>query len=610
MPDRSKADERSEAPQQLQFTIQPLGWRVSGALNQTYEEALRYAAVPIPTDCGSMGTCGKCKIRFISTAPEPSAAGIRRLSENELEGGWRLACQHAVRDGATIEIAELQRGPQTAERPVNQEEALQPGVEDFEISLSPHEQHVAQDCDQAIANALGEAVRCSPYAKRAFEDRPANQSITFHVVRRGNHVLQLVPRSVSSHLLGLAIDVGTTTLAVHLYDLSKGSLMASETAYNPQRTWGADVISRIGHVRQYGDAGLSRLQHAVVDKLNVLVERVCEAAEVSVTSIFKTVVAGNPTMLHLLAGVSPVGIDLSPYTPAFLDSRVYAPGQLGLLGHPEGEVLVLPSISSYIGADIVAGVMATELGSHGAYELLVDIGTNGEIVLHADDRMYACSTAAGPAFEGAAIRDGVGAVSGAIDDVRIEGGTIRCSTINGEPAMGLCGTGLLAAAHELRKSGLIDSSGRLLPGNGPLATRCHGVGADARVLLESAAAPISITQKDIRALQLGKAAIRAGIDTLLASTSRSPSDLDRVYVAGAFGAYLSPERAIGIGLLPDVPVNRIRAVGNTAARGAAMVLLNDVRRKDADAIVKQVDYIELAADPEFTQRFLERMAFP
>ncbi|MCK5246009.1 DUF4445 domain-containing protein, partial [Candidatus Bipolaricaulota bacterium] len=417
------------------------------------------------------------------------------------------------------------------------------------------------------------------------------------------------PDSVPGELLGLAIDIGTTTLAVYLFDLLKGTMRASEADYNPQRDVGADVISRIGYVREHAQVGLLRLQQAIVDGLNTLIHSACESAHTATGDIYRLVIAGNPTMLHLLAGISPVGIDHSPFTPVFLNSLTVATHSIGLQAHPAAEVLFLPGISSYVGADIVAGVLATSLGSSGRTELLVDVGTNGEIVLAAEGRLIACSTAAGPAFEGATIRDGMNAVLGAIEDVVIDTDSVQCSTIGGGPPKGICGTGLIGAVHELLKVGIIDATGKLIKGQGALSGRSSGEGRDARFVLDDSASPVAIYQQDVRAFQLGKAAIRAGIDTLLHSVGITAQDLDRVYVAGAFGTHLQPERALGTGLLPMIAKERIHAVGNTAGQGAVIVLLDERLRADTDALAKQVEFIELGSTPEFADRYIDRMSF-
>ena len=614
MSDRPSADATSagsEVNARLQFTIKSSGLTVTSKPNRTYAEALTLSKTSLATDCGSMGACGKCRIRFHSQAPELSSAGIRLLSAEDISAGWRLACQQVVEQDAIIEISKPEDHLRTKATDIIMPKVdnLHPGVEPFRVILEPSAPRISESSEQAISLALGEDCRCSLEAMRTLSNRPRGQGSTFAGVRRGDRILDLRADSVPGELLGLAIDIGTTTLAVYLFDLLTGTMKASEADYNPQRTVGADVISRIGYVRKHASTGLEHLQRAVVDRLNALIHSSCESAHVAQGDIYRIVLAGNPTMLHLLAGINPVGIDLSPYTPVFLNSLTASPHNIGLQAHPSAEILFLPGISSYVGADIVAGMLATSLGRKGQTELLVDVGTNGEIVLAANGRLIACATAAGPAFEGAAIRDGITAVPGAIDDVVIQEDSVHCSTIGKLPPRGLCGTGLIGAVHELLKAGLIDPTGRLIRGRELLSNRFHGEGRDARFDLTDAPSSVALYQDDIRAFQLGKAAIRAGIDTLLYSAGVMPGDLDRVYIAGAFGTHLLPERALGTGLLPAVEAERIRAVGNTAGQGAIMILLDERLQVEADALAKRVEHIELAAIPEFAKRYIDQMAF-
>jgi uncharacterized 2Fe-2S/4Fe-4S cluster protein (DUF4445 family) len=579
--------------------------------NRTYAEALIGDKASVPMDCGSMGTCGKCRIRFLSPAPEASSAGVRLLSAEQLSAGWRLACQQLVEADAVIEIptSEDQLRATATDTAALRAESLCPGVEQFSVILEPPMGGSSASSEQALSRALGEGCRCSLDALHALSERPRGRRSAFIGVRRGDQILDLRPGSVPGEVLGLAIDVGTTTLAVYLFDLLHGTMRAREVDFNPQRAAGADVISRIGYVRAHAQVGLQRLQQAVVDGLNDLIRRACASADVATSDIYRIVIAGNPTMLHLLAGISPVGIDHNPYTAVFLNSLTVASHDIGLEAHPAAGVLLLPGISSYVGADIVAGLLATSLGRGGRTELLVDVGTNGEIVLATDGRFIACSTAAGPAFEGAEIRDGMNAVPGAIEDLVIDADSVQCTTIGGLPPKGICGTGLISAVHELLKVGIIDATGKLTRGQGALSERSLGEGKDACFVLGDSDSPVAIYQQDIRAFQLGKAAIRVGIDTLLHVAGVAAEDLDRVYVAGAFGTHLLPERALGTGLLPMINKERIHAVGNTSGQGAAIVLLDERLRAAADALAQRVEFIELGSTAEFADRYIDQMAF-
>jgi len=594
----------------VRFTALPSGRTISADSHQTFAEALASSGQAIPADCGGMGTCGQCRIRFLSKPPDPSHVGRRQIAPTDLAAGWRLACQQPVVAGATVEAPSSGGRPQTEAtgRQPSMPQRLRPGVEAFRVMLRPTDTWNPTSIDRALCRDMEESVTCSLRALRGLCDHHRKKETELSGVRRGSRILELRAGSEARRMLGLAIDVGTTTLAVQLHDLASGELLASEADYNPQRGLGADVISRIGYVRRQGAGGLDELHGLVSEALNALARAACNRCGAETTDIYKIVAVGNPAMLHLLAGVSPVGIDQSPFEAVFLNSVTSNPEVLGLHAHPEARLELLPSASSYIGADVVAGAMAISLGNGRRTELLVDIGTNGEIVLASGGSLIACSAAAGPAFEGAAIRDGMSATAGAIEDVTLAQDALLLSTIDAAPARGLCGTGLIGAVHQLLRAELIDASGRLrsVPAWGH---RLRGEGKDLRFVLAEDPVSVSLYQEDIRAFQLGKAAIRAGIDTLLRSAGVSASELDSVYVAGAFGTHLKAEYALGTGLLPAIPSQRIRAVGNTAGQGAAMVLLDEDLRAPVDALARQIANVELAAVPEFAERYLQQMAF-
>ncbi len=610
---RHDSDGREMPSQSVCVILLPEGRVALVSPGTTYAELLSTESHPVRADCGGMGTCGKCRIRFESSPPDVSAAGMRHLSTDEIAKGWRLACQQHVRDGAQIEWPENgldELRSKATETFLDSQRDLRPEVAGEIIDLPPLRAKEGTPGADALARVLDGDFTITETARQGMADRSADVPTRCHVVRRGRQILDVQPALTKCSVLGAAIDVGTTTLAVYVFDLESGAMVARDSKYNPQRVFGADVISRIGVVRQNGNAGLTALQGAVVDGLNDLLAEACRSTGRSAESIYAATIVGNPTMLHLIAGISPVGIDHSPYVAAFLDSLEMRAAKLGLRIHPEANVLLLPSVSSYVGADIVAGVLATELGARGRAELLVDVGTNGEMALATDGQLICCSTAAGPAFEGATIRQGMNALAGAIESVRIEGETIQLRTIANAPPKGLCGTGLISAVHELCRSGFIGSTGRFEPAAGTLGQRLRGEGRTLHYVLTDGVPAISLYQQDVREFQLGKAAIRAGIDTLLDRAGKRASDLDRLYVAGAFGTHLEPRHAIGTGLLPPMDEERVEAVGNTAGRGAVLVLLNHLLRSEAERIAKQAEYVELSTASDFADRYIDQMAFP
>ncbi|MBU0595711.1 DUF4445 domain-containing protein, partial [Candidatus Bipolaricaulota bacterium] len=406
------------------------------------------------------------------------------------------------------------------------------------------------------------------------------------------------------------IDVGTTTLAAYLFDLASGCQLGSAASRNPQRRFGADVIARIAHVRREPRDGLVQLHTAVIGGLNALIGELVEEAGVPYDRIYAATVVGNPTMLHLFLGIDPRGIDVSPYAPVIGRRVRCGVEDVGLAMHTRGVIETLPAISAYVGADIVAGILATELQSSEANTLFLDVGTNGEMVLTLGDRLIACSTAAGPAFEGASIVQGMAALEGAIEVVRVHEGRIDCTAIGGAAPVGLCGTGLLSAVAELRMAGLIDPTGRFSDAGSRIGERLDGEGKEQRIRLTDGVEPVYIYQQDVREFQLAKAAVRAGIDTLLQYAGLQAGDLERVLIGGAFSTRLLPAHLIETGFLPRVDVARVHVVGNAAGQGAKQVLLNEEMMRRADEIARLVEYVELSSDPEFNERFVERISFP
>jgi len=607
----SKREDGDSARQRVRVKLMPAGQTLEGTHGESYADVLSAHKVSLVTDCGGMGICGKCRIQFLSAAPQASAADVQMLATDAISSGWRLACQHAICDDAVIEFV----GHEHELREKASEEfdlhpfGFDPSVTSTRIELLPPDKDNPDSATAALAKALGKDVPLSLDARRSLALRQRDCPTVVRVIENGREILG-VQQGASRGILGLAVDIGTTTLAVYLFDLADGRQLASGAGYNPQRAFGADVITRIGRVRVQGQAELEKLQHAVVDGLNQLIDETCESIGHAASTIYRISVVGNPTMLHFLLGVSPVGIDHNPYASIFLETVKMKAHEIGLHTHAASDLVIIPSVSSYVGADLVAGILSVGLGDSGFPELLVDIGTNGEMAVAMDGRLISCSTAAGPAFEGAAIRQGMNALPGAIDDVAIDDGRIACAVIGGQPAKGICGTGLIAAIDELRAIGMIDSTGKLVSVNGDLDCRLEGEGKERRILLAGDEAGVYLYQQDVREFQLAKAAIRAGIDTLLAAVGVQAKNLGRLYVAGAFGTHLRPTRALRTGLLPDVDATRVLPIGNSAGKGAAAILLNHQLQREAAAIASSAEYIELSKSEEFTKHYMDCMRFP
>ena len=585
-------------------------------------QAAQAAGIDLGVPCGGKGRCGKCKIIFEEGAPAPTPTEQDRLTETELSQGYRLGCQTAVFEDAVIYVPDGVQGAKI----------LTVGtVRDIEPRAAITKQHaqipeptvddLRSDLDRVLDTfGIGReqaAPSLSALRRLAGDIRLAEFGVT-GVFAHGRPIA-FEPGDTSTECFGVALDVGTTTLAAYLLDLNTGNQLSVAAAMNPQVRVGDDVVSRISYVMQE-PGGLEKLRSSVIEELNGLVAVLSEGAGVSRERIYEVSVVGNTCMTHLLLGVDPRHLAAAPYVPTVSQSLYLSARELGIEINEAGRVHILPSIAGYVGADTVGVVLAT--GSHESQQLTlaVDIGTNGEIVLGSKGRMLACSTAAGPAFEGAHIKHGMRAGPGAIDAAWMDEGRIGFSTIGGAKAAGICGSGLLDAIICLLQAGIVEVGGRIVDADevpeeyGGLRGRLQ-VGQRGNEFVLAAAgesagdSPVVITQHDVREVQLAKGAIAAGIETLMERLDVRPEDLERVILAGAFGNYVRKESAIRAGLIPNVAPARVHSVGNAAGEGAKLALISLDARQDADRIADSVEYVELTTDPGFQERFTDALVF-
>ncbi|MBN1558216.1 MAG: DUF4445 domain-containing protein, partial [Lentisphaerae bacterium] len=436
----------------------------------------------------------------------------------------------------------------------------------------------------------------------------------------GRRLIALEAGDTTQAVFGVAVDFGTTTVVGTLLDLATGQERAVASTINPQVGFGDDVISRISRIRE-NHGTLAEMQQAGLKALNALIENLGEQAGVDPRQVYEVVIAGNSTMQQILCGLDPSALGEVPFVQTF-DGALTIPAQvLGLAVNPGGEVFVFPQIGGFVGGDTVAGMLAAGLDRADAPTLLVDIGTNGEIVLAYDGRFQATSTAAGPAFEGARIVQGMRATSGAIEKVVVREDILVNVIGNTRPA-GLCGTALIDAAADLLRQGMIDQTGRILPSDEtradlPEALRSRLVTRDGQthvqlVRAEEAAGgeAVYLWQKDVRELQLATGAIRAGINILLRRAGLEPRDLGHVLLAGAFGNFIRRNNARRIGLLPQIPCGRIHFIGNAASLGAQLALLSAEERERAEALRRATEHVDLSLDAEFQMEFGTAMLFP
>ena len=524
-------------------------------------EAMVSAGLMLRSDCGGRGRCGKCLVRVADSGQQAlsdlDATERTGLDEDRLHAGWRLSCRTRVFDDIRIEI-------------------------------------------------------------------PTESLLTAEVVQKGLPIIMSrlearkpIERSDSAPAFGLAVDLGTTTIAVYLCDLASGQVAGSTSVRNPQAIFGDDVISRISAV-QTVESGLQRLQKMAVQAIDWAVSALCRRLRIDPLRIGCGTVVGNSTMIHLFLGEDPSSIGVFPFTPRFSEDQFRSGGDIGMKFNPGVRLHTLPLMSGYLGADLIGAALAVDIFTRAPGTLLVDVGTNGEIILATDGGFAATSCATGPAFEGACIRHGMQATSGAVDAVRFDpktGGVdyslIQRDPKHPQPAAGLCGSGVISAVAELLAAGVIAKSGRFNahPGS-PYLRNGEKDALEFEIVNAKASrsrSPIVLTQPDVRAVQLAKGALRTGIE-LLCRENRMQRP-DKILLAGAFGSYINTSDALRIGMFPDIPEEAIEVVGNAAGAGAILALLEADCFNKAKEIANRTRVFDLAAHPDFQAVFVENLSF-
>jgi uncharacterized 2Fe-2S/4Fe-4S cluster protein (DUF4445 family) len=603
--------------------FQPLGKRAEIGSGTTILEAAQEAGVGISAVCGGAGSCDSCRIRLDDQnhVSKPNETETDALDEGELATGIRLACQTRVSGPIRVHVPpESMTAPQRTL--VEGEEIgfeFESPVEIRDLTLSRAEATDLQaDLERlcAAASSVGRPpIRCRHLSimKQVPELLRKNQW-RIRVGLRGDELAGVV--APGTPLLGMAVDIGTTKVAGYLVDMASGETLAMKGIMNPQIAYGEDVMARMTYCLRHENGG-DILQTAIVDALNDLARDLCAgAAEGRATDTFgyeaarivESVMVGNTAMHHLLLGLPVEQLGRSPYVAA-VSSPVDVDGdELGLAFSPGANVHLPANIAGFVGADHLAMLLATDTHKKKGVVVSLDIGTNTEITLSAADRMIACSTASGPAFEGAHIRDGMRAARGAIERVRITDDKMVFQTIGDSAPVGICGSGILDAIAHLRLCGALNEKGAL--------DETHPLVRRGEKLLEAPLADANVTghghdialsRADINEIQLAKGAMRAGIELLFDAAGVTAADVDEFIIAGAFGTYISVEAAVAIGMFPDIPLDRFRQVGNAAGIGAKQALLSTTRRAEAADIAERVEYLELTVSETFQEEFLKAM---
>ena len=552
--------------------------------------------------CGGTGLCGKCKVRIESREAisadtisvdslssdtiSADAVSADEVSDNvnqafftpeQLAAGWRLACSYKIVSDIRVELPEQ-----------------------LEMSNIVSQGYVKEFIHAPAALLMADArtdADADAHTDAQMELPPSdveNAAVSVAYSKKAACGMK--------DCYGIAIDIGTTTVIATLVELNRGEEIESLACLNSQKAFGQDVISRI-HYAGSSKRGREILQKTIIHDLSSLIKELCRRHNLTMDNIYDVCVAGNTTMVHLLAGLDPAGMGKTPYLPAFQGALSLNGLTLGLPVAADCNVYCLPAVSSFVGGDITGGILACGLEVPAEKMLFIDIGTNGEIVLADGKRFCACSCAAGPALEGMNISCGVRAAPGAIEDVIITGDTLKYETIGGAAATGICGSGLLSAIAEMRKAGIINKSGRLQP-----HTLVETAAGKKRFIID-ARRQIFLTQQDIRQVQLAKGAILSGVNALLDAVGMEAGELTRVIVAGQFGAHLKAESIIGSGLLPAEWSQIISYVGNTSKSGALVCLLAQPERTVIENLAENIHYIELSLLEGYEDLFVKCMQF-
>jgi len=607
----------------IDYTVdfQPLGRRVQVNGGTMLLEAARKAGVGLNAVCGGAGVCGTCRVRVMegSVSP-PNRSEEKLLTRSDFDDGYRLACQVEVQGDVLVDVPpESISAPQRAqiegrERAVE----IDPAVRSFDVQPAPPSVHDLRSDEKRLRQALHEQhglpdVRYDPLVLVEIPPklRENDWEIRLFVGDDTGSPTVIGTAPVGTHPLGLAVDIGTTKLATYLVDLETGETLGASGEMNPQIAYGEDVMARIAYAMK-GEGRGRELQEAVIRGLQDRVNELCDSCDRSCGEVLEAVLVGNTCMHHLAMGLPVDQLGVAPYVPALSASCDVKARDLGLEIALGANVHLLPNIAGFVGADHVSMVMASGLHQADQVTLGLDIGTNTEVSLAANGRLLSCSTASGPAFEGAHIRDGMRAAPGAIEWVRMLEGRIEYQTIDGKPPVGICGSGILDSVAELRRIGVLKGNGSMGLDSHP---RIRQTGERPEFVLvpvgeHGALKDIVINREDVSEIQLAKGAIRAGIEVLLDEAGIDVDEVERVVVAGAFGTYLDVASARAIGMFPPLPLDRFDQVGNAAGIGAKLALLSRRCRSVAEEIARRVEYIELTTDARFAAAYMDAMGLP
>lgn len=606
----------------VEVFFEPAGRKVWVQSGSSLLETAGEAGIAVRSECGGEGICGKCRIivKDCDVTSELTKAEMKHLSRLEINSGYRLACQSRVWRDTTVMIP-FESNLTTSNFQIEGLEktvGLSPAVNKSYVCLpEPTLSDVRSDL-QRLIDALSQQ---SPDASELDIDygilrklakilRDADWKVTT-TVWHNRRIIAVEPGNTSDKLFGLALDVGTSKIVAHLVNLMTGETASAVAVENPQITHGEDIVTRLAFGAD--EARLRKLQKLAIQGINKLIHETCVNARVDPNFIYEVVAVGNTAMHHLLLAVQANYLALSPFAPVVKRLTSVPSNSLNMNLRQTCMITFLPIIAGFVGSDAIADVLTTGIHESNELSLLIDIGTNTEVLVGNSDEIISCSCASGPAFEGAHIKHGVKAVRGAIEKVQIDSNSeVHYSTIGNTGPLGLCGSAMIDIVASLFKSGIIDDRGRFKDCDIP---RIKGNAGEREFVIASkeetaTSREITVTQKDINEIQLAKAAIFAGCSILTKTEDIELRDLDRIFIAGAFGNGINLENAKLVGLIPDLPIKKVTFVGNAAISGAKIALISKKARDTANILSKRIRYCEITLEPDFKTEFAHAMFIP
>lgn len=593
----------------FEIKVHPAGKVFKYEPGDTLLEILLAQKCFVDNPCNGKGVCGKCRVKILNgKVPKPHPTEEKLISEADLKEGIRLSCLLKSEADLEIELLQQERKHKVLTTGYMPEFEFDANIKKQKIYIHKPSLEDQTPFEEQVREQTGVSLDFESLVEATF------QIGEMTVVLNGDDIIGIEAGDTTDSMYGVAVDIGTTTVVCALIDMISGYEIANASMINAQKHFGLDVLTRITYEIEHKEDGIKNLQKAIVDSINIMIEDICEQADVKKENIYEISVGANCTMMHMLLGVDATYIGKSPYAPIFTGAKNIKASAIGLEVARGARLYCLPSVSSYIGADIVAGAYVCNLHKQDKNVLFIDIGTNGEIVLSKGGELLCCSCAAGPALEGMNISSGMRAQEGTIEDIKVTENGIELKVIGDTDPVGICGSGILAAIRELLKIGLIRKDGAFikkekLDESDYRYNMLQLNGKKREFIISEAQKQLLITQGDVRQVQLAKGAILSGFIALLNKAGIDMENLDKVMIAGQFGAHLPVESLVGIGIIPEAVKDKLVYVGNSSKTGAYMALMSRQVKKDMEELAKHMNYMELGATEGYERLFSSCLIF-